>query len=274
LNGVKTLLWFLKRPRLYPELARRTLRKLARDDASDEASRAEALDWYESLAVETEQALELVLGVRPVANFRERHQAELDAAEQRARACPVKMGGAGNLELLFHLCEGLAATRVIETGVAAGWSSLALLLALEPRPDARLVSVDMPYPLRDGDAFVGCVVPERLRARWSLLAWPDREGLPRALEQLPEIDLCHYDSDKSRAGRAFAYPRLWAALRPGGLFLSDDVGDDSGFRDFCRKLGRSPIVVRSAASDGAKYVGILVKPDALNREATARRSAT
>src|SRR5690348_6986625 len=77
LNGARTLLWFLKRPRLYPELARRARRKLARGETSDEASRAEALDWYESLAVATEQALELVLGVRPAVNFRERHQSEL-----------------------------------------------------------------------------------------------------------------------------------------------------------------------------------------------------
>lgn len=274
MNGVRTLLWFLRRPRLYPELLRRARRKLTGDGRADATSRAEALAWYESLAVDTHQALELVLKVRPAPPFRERHAAELAAAEQRARACPVKMGGAGNLELLFHLVEGIGATRVIETGVAAGWSSLALLLALEARPEGRLVSVDMPYPLRDGDDFVGCVVPERLRARWTLLAWPDREGLPRALRQLPAIDLCHYDSDKSREGRRWAYPRLWAALRPGGLFVSDDVGDDAGFHDFCRSVGRSPIVVRSAASDGSKFVGILVKPEAGIRDPGGRRSAT
>jgi hypothetical protein len=55
---------------------------------------------------------------------------------------------------------------------------------------------------------------------------------------------------------------------------SDDIGDDAGFRDFCRSLGRNPIVVRSAKSGGAKYVGILVKPDASNRERAGRRLAT
>ena len=265
MNGLRTLLWFLRRPRLYPELLRRARRKLAAGTnaaSSEDATKArsDARAWDESLAVATDVALERLLGARPKTGFHERHAQELAAAEQRARACTVRMGGAGNVDLLFELVEGLAATRVIETGVALGWSSLAVLLAMEPRADARLVSVDMPYPRRDSDAFVGCVVPERLRAHWNLLAYADREGLPRALRLLPEIDLCHYDSDKSYDGKRWAYPKLWSALRPGGLFVSDDIGDDAGFRDFCQSLGRTPVVVRSAATRGAKFVGVLVKP--------------
>jgi predicted O-methyltransferase YrrM len=262
LNGIRTLFWFLRRPRLYPELARRFGRKLAGGERDSANERGAALDWYRSLAVDTGVALERLLGARPQARFEQRHADELASAEQRARACPVKMGGRGNLDLLFHLADGIGARRVVETGVAFGWSSLALLLAIEPRGDARLVSVDMPYPRRDNDTFVGCVVPQRLRANWRLLALPDREGLPRALRLLPELDLCHYDSDKSRSGKRWAYPKLWGALRPGGLFVSDDVGDDAGFRDFCRSLSMTPVIVRSAATDGDKYVGVLKKPAA------------
>ncbi|MFV0281806.1 MAG: hypothetical protein ACK5JM_13735, partial [Rhodoblastus sp.] len=72
------------------------------------------------------------------------------------------------------------ARRMVETGVAYGWSSLALLAASEDRPDSRLVSVDMPYPKMNNEAFVGIVVPERFHARWKLVRKPDRNGL-RAL---------------------------------------------------------------------------------------------
>lgn len=262
MNGIRTLSWFLRRPRLYPELARRFRRKLAGGEPVDANARSAALAWYAGIAVDTDVALERLLGAAPKVRFEQRHADELAAAEQRARACPVKMGGRGNLDLLFHLAEGIGATRVIETGVAFGWSSLALLLAMERNPGARLVSVDMPYPRRDNDTFVGCVVPPRLRASWRLLALPDREGLPRALKLMPELDLCHYDSDKSRSGKQWAYPKLWSAVRAGGLFISDDIGDDAGFREFCGSLGTTPVVVRSAATDGDKFVGVLKKPAA------------
>ena len=68
--------------------------------------------------------------------------------------------------------------------------------------------------------------------------------------------MCHYDSDKSYSGRMWTYPRLWHALRPEGLFISDDIGDNMGFADFARSVAIEPIVVRS----GEKYVGILIKP--------------
>ena len=119
--------------------------------------------------------------------------------------------------------------------MAFGWSSLALLLSLRNRPAARLASVDMPYPKINNDAYVGCIVPEDLRTRWTLLRYADREGLPKALQLLGALDLCHYDSDKRYRSRMWAYPLLWNALRPGGLLLSDDIGDNVAFRDCCKQ---------------------------------------
>ena len=52
------------------------------------------------------------------------------------------------------------------------------------------------------------------------------------------IDLCHYDSDKSWWGRAYAF-LLWKALKPGGLFISDDIQDNMFFAEFVKL--KSPI---------------------------------
>ena len=72
------------------------------------------------------------------------------------------------------------------------------------------------------------------------------------------VDLAHYDSDKSMEGRYWAYPRLWNALTPGGIFMSDDISDDTGFAEFCNKFALDPIIV----ADGSKFQGIVVKtPD-------------
>ena len=123
------------------------------------------------------------------------------------------------------------------------------------------ITSDMPYVLRGGDAYVGCVVPESLRSGWVLLRNPAREALPRAFRMVPEIDLCHYDSHKDYDARMWAYPRLWAALRSGGIFISDDFGDDQGFRDFSEQNRLEPTVVSSPDSDGfGRYVGVLQKP--------------
>ena len=53
----------------------------------------------------------------------------------------------------------------------------------------------------------------------------------------------------------WSYPRLWQALRPGGWFISDDIGDNLAFRDFAQQHSRRPWVIHA----GGKYIGILVK---------------
>lgn len=165
------------------------------------------------------------------------------------------MGGASHMPLIHALCEQLAATRVIETGVAFGWSSLAVLLSLRNRPAARLYSVDLPYFVRRNDPWMGCVVPVEFRKQWIFYRMADREGLPRAIRAAETADLVHYDSDKSLEGRRWAYPILWAALRSGGVLISDDVGDNHAFREFSTRCGITPHIVQS----DNKYLGILSK---------------
>jgi predicted O-methyltransferase YrrM len=206
--------------------------------------------------VDTSSAIAQITGSPMPVSVREKFHDVFVVANRRAAACPVEMGGAGNLDLLYWLAEHCGARRIVETGVAFGWSSLALLLALHTRADSRLVSTDMPYPTRHNERYVGCVVPDELRAFWRIIDRADRQAIPRALKQMGTIDMCHYDSDKSYDGRMWAYERLWDALRPGGLFVSDDLGDNLAFRDFSESLRLDSIVVRSER----KYAGILIKP--------------
>lgn len=64
-----------------------------------------------------------------------RLQDAFSEARQRPAECPPKMGRAGDLELLYGLVRCFGARRVVETGVAYGWSSLAILLALSYQGD-------------------------------------------------------------------------------------------------------------------------------------------
>jgi predicted O-methyltransferase YrrM len=258
LKKFETLFWYLRRPRLYPQQVRDWQEKFVYGKAPFNHSRAESERWCAQRAVDTAQAIREITGRPPPGRVAEMYPAEFAEARARQASCPVWMGGPGDLDLLYWLTEHVQARRVVETGVAFGWSSLALLLSLRNRSGARLASIDMPYPKINNDAWVGCVVPDGLRSQWTLLRYADREGLPRALRLLGSIDLCHYDSDKRYRSRLWAYPLLWDALRPGGLMLSDDIGDNVGFRDWCNQQQLKPIVIGIES----KFVGVLVKPGA------------
>jgi predicted O-methyltransferase YrrM len=252
----RRLLWYLKHPGLYPHFINIVVKKRYPSGSILDDTRQEALQWCAELAVDTSTALEQLTGrpaPRPVSRLFSEY---FESAENIARKCPAKMGGPGDLDLLYWSAEHLTASRVIETGVAYGWSSLAILLSLHKHKDAKLLSTDMPYPLRNNDKYVGCVVPEEFGSIWRILRNADRQALPRALKIQNTIDMCHYDSDKSYMGRAWAYQILWEALRPGGFFISDDIGDNVAFRDMSKKVECNPIVV----SKGGRYIGVMIKP--------------
>jgi predicted O-methyltransferase YrrM len=221
-----------------------------------QADRDKATQWCAKLAVPTPEALQKIGYKGEIKPFAEVvGSAEWAGAHARAEASPVKMGGAGNLELLYYAAEHCQAKRVLETGVAYGWSSFSILQSLAKR-DGKLASTDMPYAQLNNDEWVGTVVPDALRKHWTLVRQADKQGLPKALEALGgQLDMCHYDSDKSYQGRMWAYPILWNKLRKGGLFISDDIQDNEGFRHWVEKLGKPFIIVEF---DG-KYIGVVEK---------------
>ena len=252
---IRTLAWFARRPSHWAHAFALAKRKLAKNYDSPERRRA-ATDWAAERAVPVDLALAamgLNLDGVPLPRI---DSALLTKAAARAEQSSVKMGGAGDLDLLYATTRLCGARTVIETGVAYGWSSLAILSGQGDCDDARLISVDMPYPKMNNESFVGIVIPEQLRVRWTLIREPDRNGIRRAISLTGKpLDLVHYDSDKSYQGRHYAYPILWKALRKGGIFISDDIQDNVAFRDFVMQKN---VPYAITASQG-KYVGIVRK---------------
>lgn len=254
---LKTTAWFLRRPkyRLYMcELATRKVRI----NKDSEAHRQRAIMWARARVVSVTQALEEIELLHCGAEAPSLPEELIDEGDRRAKLSNAQMGGPGDLNLLYAVAKLSCAKRVVETGVAYGWSSLAILAAISCRHDACLVSVDMPYPKMNNEPFVGIVVPEQLRATWEVIREPDRRGLEKAIARFGgTIDLCHYDSDKSYWGRAYAYPLLWNALRPRGVFISDDIQDNMAFADFMQSMNCRCAVTQYAS----KFVGIARKPE-------------
>lgn len=250
---LKTAIWFARRPAYWSHGFALAGRKLLPNHDRPEL-RAKARAWAAEHTVTVREALGAV-GI--AASMAPMDRILLAEGEELARRSTVKMGGAGDMELIYNSVRASGAIRVIETGVAYGWSSLAILAGLEERSSAKLVSVDMPYPKVGNERFVGVVVPERLRSKWVIVREPDRRGLKKAIALMGGgVDLCHYDSDKSWWGRRYAFNLLWNALAPNGILISDDIQDNLYFRDFVADRGLAFAVTEYQG----KYVGITRKP--------------
>jgi predicted O-methyltransferase YrrM len=164
--------------------------------------------------------------------------------------------GATN-EVLYLFVRAARPSLVVETGVAAGFSSAYLLQGLADNGSGALVSIDLPTVdpagriSEDGtrDAThvpasdqTGYVVPDGLRDRWTLRLGPSRELLPATLASAGPIDMFFHDSDHSYSSMKWEYETAWPHLAPGGWLLSDDIDRNSAFVELSRSTGSRPFV--------------------------------
>lgn len=251
---LKSIIWFLKRPQFIQQAFRIFLRRFY---LTKESTREEATLWCVKKRLPKQKAIELLFSNHKYVSFQEAHKESYKTALKTQEGIPVKMGGPGDLDLLYNAIIYLKPTNILETGVAYGWSSMAILSAISHNKKGNLISIDMPYMHKNNEAFVGCIVPDYLKKDWTLIREADITGIKKALNVFDsEIDLCHYDSDKSYLGRMWAYPKLWKALSKNGVLISDDIQDNIAFKEFSETVNVNPIIISSQN----KYVGILRKP--------------
>lgn len=179
-------------------------------------------------------------------------------AAQKLRELGVTLGGGGHYELLYFLTRWLRPEVVLETGVAAGFSSAAILTALQKNQLGQLRSSDFPYfRLESPERFIGCLVDESLKPRWRLETKGDRKNLPALLRDGARVDLFHYDSDKSHYGRGNALRYVEPRLSQRALVLMDDVQDNWFFREYVE----AKPAFRIFEFEG-KYLGLVEAPRA------------
>ena len=252
---INTTLWFFTKPRYWIQFIQLLKRKIFFLKDS-EYEKEKAISWAKKNAVQFSDAWKKIKLEGETIDFDEKI---LKEARQLASKYKGLMGGPGYINFIYNAVKLLKAKYVVETGVAYGWSSLAILVGFfENKNDGKLFSVDMPYPNRNNEPYVGIVVPKRFRKNWKIIDRPDISGIPLALKLIKnKIDLCHYDSDKSRIGRTISYPLLWNSLRSGGLFISDDIGDNLFFSEFAVSVNAPYCVVKV---QGNQYMGAIRKP--------------
>jgi predicted O-methyltransferase YrrM len=231
-------------------LTRVTERRHAGDRASAAAWAAERAEPSSEFATRVDPTLwaeaeAFTAGLEQVAGQR------LGALRQQG----VVLGGGGDYGLIYFLTRHLRPQTVVETGVAAGFSSEAFLRALRANGDGgQLWSSDFPYfRLENPEQYVGLLVDDELRAQWHLFLRGDKANLTEILPAAGHIDLFHYDSDKSYRGRSRALQRVEPHLDAHSHVVMDDIDDNAHFRDYVTRTG-APYRIFGF---GNKYLGLV-----------------
>jgi predicted O-methyltransferase YrrM len=173
----------------------------------------------------------------------------------------LSMGGSADYRILFFLVRHFQPCVVVETGVAMGYSTRAILAALRCNSrGGRLYSSDLPYArIDDAESLIAYLVEDELRdSAWTLYTDGDRRALPRIANVVEDrsVDLLHYDSDKSASGRDFAMRCLSRSLARDAVIVIDDCNDNLWFRDFATASGR-PWKVFTYVEKWPKFIGVV-----------------
>lgn len=166
-------------------------------------------------------------------------------------------GHAGDFEvmMLYILIRFIKPEVIVETGVASGRSSWAILQALNDNKKGKLYSIDFPQHFKGNapEMFItdtgrpefkgfvpegempGWLVPQELRSRWELILGKSSEKLPELLGKLGSVDIFYHDSDHSYQNMTFEFEAVWPQIPHDGFLLSDDVKRNDAFKDFVHK---------------------------------------
>ena len=206
-------------------------------------------------SVSTSIALQKILQKEIKIKFRSKFEKEIAESKKLIKETGITLGGAGELDLLYWIVKIKKIRYVLETGVASGWSSLAVLLAQKDIKNSLLISIDMPYAwIKDSYKYVGLAVPLWLRERWILIREMDRKGLPIAFNKKVSFGLVHYDSDKSYYGKKWGLNFIYSKLKKNSIMIIDDIGDNLSFHEFVKDKKLNHLIV----SYENKFIGIIM----------------
>jgi hypothetical protein len=144
-------------------------------------------------------------------------------------------GDIGLAKVCYAACRLLQPEIVIETGVAYGVTTAFILEALQRNKKGKLFSIDLPPLGEKADAFVGFLVPEVHKERWTLHRGTSKRILPKLLPQLGHVDLFVHDSLHTywniRRELRIVAPYL---ARP-SIIIADDIQGNQAFAEWVAK---------------------------------------
>lgn len=215
-------------------LARKIKRRLKRIFNNERGDKYEK--WIENKSEEYRQLLKSIDKKlwNETQNFKNKTESR---AKKIFSSIDVELGGGGAYDLLYFITRLTRPSCVIETGVAAGFSSVAFLEAMDRNNHGHLYSSDFPYfRIGNPEKYIGALVTEKLKNRWSLYVEGDKHNVPIIKEQVKDVDIFHYESDKSYEGREYAYDAVKDNLHDESIIIYDDIEDNTHFYNLNQKL--------------------------------------
>lgn len=228
-------------------------------DTQGSLDQAQNLAWLQSQAVEfadTASAKDSQLW-EEAKQFSEKLSTR---AEAKLKEIDVELGGGGHYAMLYFLARILKPGVIVETGVAAGYSSASFLVAIERNAVGKLYSSDFPYFRLDSpEQYIGLLVDDKHREDWTLRIDGDKANLARILKEVDRIDLFHYDSDKRYRSKQRSLKTIESRLSAQAHLVFDDIQDDSFFHDLVANGGPYSSYWSVIAYEG-KFIG-WIHPD-------------
>lgn len=176
-------------------------------------------------------------------------------AKKKLFEIKYNLGGGGMYPMLYFITRHIEAKNILETGVAAGFSSSSFLYAIKDNNFGKLYSSDFPYfRLPEPEKYIGIVVDDSLKDNWELFIDGDSVNIPKILKKVDTIDLVHYDSDKTYSGRQMFMSLIEKKLTKDTIIIMDDIEDNSFFYDYIQKNNYTSWYVFEFKG---KYIGMI-----------------
>jgi len=160
---------------------------------------------------------------------------------------------------LYALCKILKPEAIVETGVAYGLSSAYILQALKENDKGTLYSIDSIFRPWESERMIGAAIPSELRSRWKFTNGIATEKLDELLKSLKQIDIFIHDSLHTYQNMISEFNIVWPYIKKQGFLVSDDIGNNNAFYDFCTKNNLEALIL-SQKNEKKSYLGIIKKP--------------
>jgi predicted O-methyltransferase YrrM len=172
---------------------------------------------------------------------------------------------------LYWLVRRMRPRAVVETGVANGFSTGLILLAMAKNGNqgklhaigrAEVFDADDPRWTQKGESFgevvvtgknLGWMVSDSLRDSVEFHAGDAKLVLPQVAAKLDAIDLFFHDSDHSYDHMMFEFEEAKRKLSPNGAVVADNIAWNSSLWDFADEYGAPAYNFRGSV--GAAFFG-------------------
>jgi len=134
--------------------------------------------------------------------------------------------------LCYVCCRLVKPGLVLETGVAYGVTSAFILEAMAANDHGALHSVDLPPLGPQVSDYVGVLVADGVRNRWTLHRGVTKRVLPRLLPTLGPIDMFVHDSLHTYKNISMELDLVTPRLTSKSIVIADDVHENVAFEEW------------------------------------------